>query len=126
MLRKFSEMLNEFVPVDRGHDDIGDYEIGSFRLRDGQAFLSVASLQDAIVEIGRSGVSATVQGLAAGFVLAFFAVRVLRSFVYGVSTHDALTLIAVPVILTVVAFAAAFVPTMRIATIEPAETLRAE
>jgi len=85
-----------------------------------------ASLQDAIVEIGRSGVSATVQGLAAGFVLAFFAVRVLRSFVYGVSTHDALTLIAVPVILTVVAFAAAFVPTMRIATIEPAETLRAE
>ena len=85
-----------------------------------------ATLKDAMMEIGRSGVSATVQGLAAGLLLSFFAARVLRSFVYGVSTHDALTLIAVPVILTVVAFAAAFVPTLRIATIEPAETLRAE
>ena len=85
-----------------------------------------ASLQDAITEIGRSGVSATAQGLVAGLLLSFFAVKVLRSFIYGVSTHDALTMISVPLILTFVAFAAAFVPTLRIATIEPAETLRAE
>lgn len=85
-----------------------------------------ANLRDVMMEIGRSGVNATLQGLAAGLFLAFFAVRVLRSFIYGVSTHDTVTLIAVPVILTVVAFAAAFIPTLRIARIEPAETLRSE
>src|SRR5213082_3398933 len=51
-----------------------------------------ASLRDAVVEIGRSGVYATLQGLVAGIVLSLLAAKVLRSFIYGVSTHDSLTL----------------------------------
>jgi len=85
-----------------------------------------ASLGDAVVEIGRAGVNATLQGLAAGIVLSLLAARVLRNFIYGVSTHDSVTLSIVPLILMVVAFAAAFLPTLRIARIEPAETLRSE
>ena len=85
-----------------------------------------ASLKDAIVEIGRSGVSATMQGLFAGILLSVLAAKVLRSFIYGVSAHDWITLVAVSLILTMVAVMAAFMPTLRIAGIEPAETLRAE
>ena len=85
-----------------------------------------ASLRDAVVEIGRSGVNATLQGLVAGIVLSVLASRVLRSFIYGVSTHDSVTLSIVPLILMIVAFGATFMPTLRIASIEPAETLRSE
>jgi len=85
-----------------------------------------ASLRDVVVEIGRSGVNATLQGLVAGIVLSLLADRVLRNFIYGVSTHDSVTLGIVPLILMIVAFAAAFIPTLRIANIEPAETLRSE
>jgi len=85
-----------------------------------------ASLRDAVVEIGRSGVNATLQGLVAGIVLSLLADRVLRKFIYGVSTHDSVTLGIVPLILLIVAFAAAFIPVLRIANIEPAETLRSE
>ena len=85
-----------------------------------------ASLRDAVVEIGRSGVHATLQGLTTGIVLSLLAARVLRSFIYGVSPHDSVTLCAVPLILMIVAFAAAFIPAQRIASIEPSETLRSE
>ena len=85
-----------------------------------------ASLRDAVVEIGRSGVTATLQGLIAGIALSLLAAKVLHSFIYGVSTHDSVTLVVVPLILAMVAFIAAFMPTLRIASIEPAETLRSE
>jgi predicted permease len=85
-----------------------------------------ATLHDAVVEIGRSGVNATLQGLGAGILLSLLVARVLRNFIYGVSTHDSVTLGIVPLILMIVAFAAAFIPALRIANIEPAETLRSE
>jgi predicted permease len=85
-----------------------------------------ATLRDAALEIGRSGVNATLQGLVAGIVLSLLAARVLRNFIYGVSAHDSVTLGIVPLILVIVAFAAAFIPTLRIVNIEPAETLRSE
>jgi hypothetical protein len=40
--------------------------------------------------------------------------------------HDPVTLAALPVVLGVITVAASFVPTLRIARIDPAETLRAE
>lgn len=85
-----------------------------------------ANRQDAVVEIGRSGIYATLQGLLGGLALSLLAARVLRSFIYGVSAHDSVTLTLVPLLLSTVALAAAFLPTLRIASIEPAETLRAE
>ncbi|HKD86282.1 MAG TPA: ABC transporter permease [Terriglobales bacterium] len=85
-----------------------------------------ANRQDAVVEIGRSGIYAMLQGLVAGIVLGLLTARILRGFIYGISTHDSLTLIVVPLILAIVASIAAFLPALRITSIEPAETLRAE
>ncbi len=85
-----------------------------------------AQMQRVMAEIGRSGVIASATGLVAGMVLALFAVRVLQSQLYGVRVYDPVTLAAVPVVLLVVAMAASVVPALRIARIDPAETLRAE
>src|ERR1700693_3533151 len=55
MLRKGSELLNEFVPVDRRHDDVADYKIGILRFRDGQTFLSVTPLDYARAARSKQG-----------------------------------------------------------------------
>jgi len=85
-----------------------------------------AQLRQVMLDVARSGVVATGAGVLAGIILAFFAVRVLQSQLYGVRLYDPLTLTAVPLLLAVIAVAASFVPALRVAQIDPAETLRAE
>jgi putative ABC transport system permease protein len=65
-------------------------------------------------------------GLAFGIVLAFVLTRMLASFLYGVSTTDPLTFLAVAVLLVVVAIIAGFVPARKAAGVDPAAALRAE
>jgi ABC-type antimicrobial peptide transport system permease subunit len=84
------------------------------------------TLRGAMFEVGRTGITATVAGLAAGLLLSFVAVKVLRSQLFGVAVYDPLTLCAVSALLVLVALFAAFLPTFRIANIDPAETLRAQ
>jgi ABC-type lipoprotein release transport system permease subunit len=45
---------------------------------------------------------------------------------FGVRVYDPLTLTAAPLVLAGIAAAASFLPALRIARIDPAETLRAE
>jgi predicted permease len=80
----------------------------------------------AMLHVGASGVVAAAGGLVSGIVLAFLAMRILSSQIYGVSTHDPLTFVAVPLILALTAGAASFLPALRISRIQPADTLRAE
>jgi ABC-type lipoprotein release transport system permease subunit len=67
-----------------------------------------------------------VSNLVVGLGLMLIAVRALQSQLYGVRAYDGVTLTAVPIVLAVIALAASFVPTLRIAQINPAETLRME
>jgi predicted permease len=85
-----------------------------------------AQMQQVMLEVGRSGVIASVVGLLAGLVMAFFAVRVLQGDLYGVQPNDPLTLTVVPLVLLTIALAASFLPTLRISRIDPSETLRME
>lgn len=52
--------------------------------------------------------------------------RLIKSELYGVQTYDPLTFFAVLALLIIAATAATFLPTRRIANIDPASTLRAE
>jgi ABC-type lipoprotein release transport system permease subunit len=79
-----------------------------------------------MVQIGRSGVLGSVQGLILGLVLCVAALRVMRSVVYGVGVYDAPTILGVVVLLALVTLIATTVPTLRIARIDPAKTLRDE
>ncbi|HEV2990973.1 MAG TPA: ABC transporter permease [Candidatus Angelobacter sp.] len=85
-----------------------------------------STLRQAMVELGKAGIMAVACGLAAGLVFALLALRIIKSEVYGVRTYDPLTLAVVCSILILAALAASFTPTLRIARINPASTLRAE
>jgi predicted permease len=85
-----------------------------------------STVGQAMTEIGTSGISAVGVGIAAGLPLAALSIRLIKSQLFGVKPYDPPTLAAVLGILVVAATAAAFLPTRRIANIDPASTLRAE
>ena len=80
----------------------------------------------AMAQIGRSGAGASVAGLFLGLLLCAAALRVMRSVLYGIGVYDAPTLAAVVLVLLLVTLAATTLPTLRIARINPANTLREE
>ena len=73
-----------------------------------------------------SGIRVALVGLVLGAVGAFFAVRVLKSLLFGVSAFDPASAFAAATMLLLIALAAAFVPARRAASIEPMQALRTE
>jgi predicted lysophospholipase L1 biosynthesis ABC-type transport system permease subunit len=65
-------------------------------------------------------------GVAAGLVGAFFASRLLRQLLYGVSPTDLATFAGVATLLLAVAFLASYLPARRAARLDPVRALRAE
>jgi len=85
-----------------------------------------STVSQAMVQIGRCGVGASVLGLFLGLVLCAGALRVMRGVLYGVGVYDAPTILTVVLTLACVTLIATTVPTLRIAGIDPAKTLRDE
>jgi predicted permease len=85
-----------------------------------------STLDQSIRHIASSGIRAALFGVAAGLACSFFTLRILRSALFGVTPLDPVTLIAVPLLLVAIAAAASLLPALRIARIDPAQTLRAE
>lgn len=67
-----------------------------------------------------------VAGILIGVVLALISGRLVRGFLYGVSTHDGWTLAIVGGLLLIIALIAAWQPARRAANVNPVEALRAE
>jgi predicted permease len=84
------------------------------------------TLVQAMTEVGRSGVIAVSLGLAAGLAASSLALHMMKSQLFGVRSADPATVIAACLLLLVAACVASFLPTLRIARINPASTLRAE
>src|SRR5260370_15437581 len=85
-----------------------------------------STIQKAMIHIGRSGVSAAALGLVVGLILSAGALRAMRSVLYGVGVYDAPTILLAVVTLSAVMLLATIVPTLRVARIDPAKTLREE
>jgi putative ABC transport system permease protein len=85
-----------------------------------------STVGQAMVQIGRSAAGASVLGLFLGLVLCAGALRVMRSVLYGVGVYDAPTLASVVLTLVLVTLLATTLPTLKIAKIDPANTLREE
>jgi hypothetical protein len=85
-----------------------------------------STLRQAMRHIGAPGLRASAAGLILGLTLCAGALRVMRNELYGVDVYDVPTLFAVVLVLAVVTLVASTVPTLRIAAIDPARTLRDE
>ncbi len=65
-------------------------------------------------------------GLFTGLASAWAAMRLLKSFLFGVSDHDPLTVVLISLLLLVCGLAAALFPARRAASIDPMQALRTE
>jgi predicted permease len=74
----------------------------------------------------RQGVTLAVIGVLIGTAAAFGLSRLIASFLYGVKSWDPLVFISVPIILTLVAFAATWIPAQRASKLDPMAALRVE
>lgn len=85
-----------------------------------------SSIRQAMVHIGSPGAVAAALGFVLGAILSAAALRTMHSVLYGVAVYDLPTLIAVTATLLAITLIATTLPTLRIARINPAKTLREE
>ncbi len=85
-----------------------------------------STIRDAMIHIGVPGARAAAVGLVVGLGLCAGVLRVMRSVLYGVAVYDVPTMISVVAVLASVTLIASSLPTLRIARIDPARTLREE
>jgi predicted permease len=85
-----------------------------------------STVRQAMIHIGVPGIRASALGLVAGLILCAGALRAMRSVLYGIGVYDAPTILTVVLMLASVTLIATIVPTLRIAGIDPAKTLRDE
>jgi putative ABC transport system permease protein len=85
-----------------------------------------STVRQAMVQIGAPGLLASTVGLIIGLVCCAGALRAMQSVLYGVGVYDVPTLLTATLVLMWVTIVATIVPTLRIAAIDPARTLREE
>jgi putative ABC transport system permease protein len=85
-----------------------------------------AERRDVLSLVMKEGLLLVGTGMALGISAAVAATRLLESFLYGVSTVDALTFAGVAVILALVALVACYIPARRATKVDPIVALRYE
>lgn len=85
-----------------------------------------AQSTDVFRTIVGEGLRLALIGVALGTVAALLTMRVLRSFLYGISAFDPLTFVLTAALLTSVAMAASFFPARRATSVDPMVALRHE
>jgi predicted permease len=85
-----------------------------------------STIQQTMLHIGRSGVGASAVGLVVGLILCAGVLRAMRSVLYGVHVYDLLTILVVVLTLSAATLLATTIPSLRVARIDAAKTLREE
>jgi macrolide transport system ATP-binding/permease protein len=83
-----------------------------------------AERRDVLRMIVLRGLWLTGIGTAIGLALAALSSRFAAAFIFGISAHDPLTFVLVPILLAGIALAASYVPARRAARINPTDALR--
>jgi predicted permease len=108
---------------------VGLYGVMSFaasqRIREiGVRMALGAQRRDVLLLILKEGMLLVTIGIAVGLFAASLATRLLASFIFGVSTTDAITFAGIPVILAAVALLACLLPARRATKVDPIVALR--
>ena len=85
-----------------------------------------STIRQAMLHIAGSGLRASALGFILGLILCAGALRILRSALFGVGVYDAPSILAAVLALALVTVLATSIPVLRIASINPATTLRDE
>ncbi len=85
-----------------------------------------ATLQSLIRTAAIPGIVLSLAGIACGTVLALFASRLLKGLIWGVPNTDPVTFLGMGLLLIAVAGFATIIPALRLARLDPAQTLRDE
>jgi ABC-type antimicrobial peptide transport system permease subunit len=85
-----------------------------------------ATRSDVVRFVVTQAIKPTAIGVAIGLAAAWSLSRFVNSMVYGVSTRDTLTFVAVTALLILVAVAASLIPAMRATHIDPLAVIRNE
>ncbi len=72
------------------------------------------------------GLKLTAIALTIGLPAAYAVAKLFSSILYGIQPHDAITFIAIPLLLSLIAALAAYIPARRASQVDPASTLRSE
>jgi putative ABC transport system permease protein len=110
---------------------IGIYGVEAYAVRQRAREIGIrlalgAQRSDVLSLIIGEGLALTAIGICAGLAAAVGLTRLMASQLYGVSATDPLTLAAVVVILTIVAFLASWIPARRAMRVDPMVALRYE
>jgi putative ABC transport system permease protein len=81
---------------------------------------------DLVRLMAREMAGVTAIGLATGLAAAWGLSRVAQSLLYGVSTHDPITVVIVPIVLLIPTILATIIPARRVLRVNPAEVMRTD
>jgi predicted permease len=85
-----------------------------------------AQVGDIVALVARQALMIVTLGFIAGVCVSLWLGAALRTFLYGITSHDAVTFAAVALLLLAVAAVATIVPAKRAATVDPVNVLRGE
>jgi ABC-type antimicrobial peptide transport system permease subunit len=110
---------------------IGLYGVISYGVQQRRHEISVrvalgATKDQVMGMVFRQGIRLTALGVASGLVLAFALSRVLGNVLFGVSSTDPVTFVAVPALLACVALVAMYIPARRATRVDPIAALRGD
>lgn len=125
------ELLGVFALASLLVATLGLYAVMSYavteRSREFALRMAVGSTRAQIMRLVVSGgLETVVAGLAIGGVGAFFAIRLLRSMLFGVAPFDPVSFIAAAIVLVMTVLISGLAPAGRAASIQPMEALRTE
>ena len=130
--RRFTMLvLGTFAAISLGLAMIGIYGLIAYLVGQGTREVGIrlalgatpANIKALIV---RGGMILAFWGVGIGIGGALVVSRLMRSLLFGVGVTDVVTFVAVPILLTFVAFLASYVPARRASRIDPSTSLRCE